>query len=369
MHSNFKNRYLIALSFLEAFGNKTLAKLISKTGSAEELWNASAAELYEIDGVRAASIEKFLNKRSTVSPDEIAEKLTAKNINTLSQNCEDYPYVLKQIHNAPLILFYKGDIKFLQQGRNLGIVGSRKASNYINDAISKIISDLKESGINIISGFAAGVDACAHKSALDNGLSTAGVMGCGLDTIYPASNKRLFTEILEKNGVLISEYFPNALPDTWRFPLRNRIISGLSSGVIIAEAGLKSGALITANYALEQNREVMCIPGAINNPNTAGIFELIKQGAPIVTCGDDIFENLNWNKKEKISNEKNNLIHELLDIEKKVYEILKLEPKQFDELLNESELNTNELMVTLTTLEISGLIKQLPGQRFERAYV
>lgn len=362
-----ETKYLTAVSYLEVFSNKTLNKLINAFGSANELWNASAADLYSIEGLRSQSIEKYISKRNTSCPDKINEELEKKKISALTINSVEYPEQLRQIYDAPMVIYYKGNISLLQSPANLAFVGSRKASNYINDIIYKMLSELSIPELNIISGFAAGVDTFAHTAALANGLSTTAVMGSGLDVIYPSSNKGLYQRILDNNGLLLSEYPPKAKPDAWRFPQRNRIVSGLSKGIVVAEAGIKSGALITARLALEQGREVMCIPGAINNPNTEGVYELIKDGAPVITCSKDILECLGWHCNSGFRKENNNIKIELLDNEQKVYDILKLESKQFDDLLNQTQINIDELLVILTNLEISGLIRQLPGQRFETA--
>jgi DNA processing protein len=330
----------------------------------KEAWLATNADLLVIENIKYEKIQKFIEARKTINPDEVLEEIAKKEIKVLTLQDDNYPYLLKQIYNPPAVLFIKGNLESCNLDKTLAIVGSRKASHYITDIVSKIIDDIRGTDITIVSGMALGVDSCAHKAALKNNLKTIAVLGAGFDYIYPKSNKSLFNEILENNGAVITEYYPNDPPEPWKFPVRNRIISGLSVGTLIAEAGLKSGALITANLCLEQNRELMCIPGLVTNPNTEGIHELIKNGAGLVTNAKDIFDNLNWLCIGNAEKNENNFKIDLLDNEKKIYEILSLEPFNFDELLNQSKLNAQELMVVLTSLEINGIIKQLPGQKY-----
>ena len=216
-----------------------------------------------------------------------------------------------------------------------------------------------------MSGLASGIDTTAHRCALKHKLKTIGVIASGFDYTYPASNKDLYREIEEGGGAVVTEYYPTFEPLKFRFPERNRIVSGISYGTLVAEASLKSGALITANLTLEQGRELMCIPGLITNPNTEGIYKLLKNGATLVTCAQDILEALNWEIKpaEQLKMD----LSDLNEDEQKVVDAIEIEEKGFDEIINLTKINTDDLLMILTTLELKGIIKQTAGDRYKKA--
>lgn len=361
-------KYWLGFSKLYSIGTIHLMKMLDHFGSIEEAWHATTGDLLEIEGFRSSTIKKFIEeKKSVTNLEKLEEEIRKKDIKVITLEEEDYPYYLKQIYDPPIALFIKGSFKMIDPEKCLAIVGSRRASNYIQQVIKKIVLDLKGTDITIVSGGAVGVDSCAHNAAVEANLPTIAVLASGFDHIYPSSNKQLFKNIIEKNGAIITEYFPDTPPLPMRFPRRNRIISGLSQGTLVAEAGLKSGALITANMCLEQNRELMCIPGLVTNPNTDGINKLINEGASVVSKAENILEKLGWSDcKININFNKNNNI-KLLDNEKKIYDILTLsggEQLSFDKLVEDSKLSVDELMTTLTTMELNGIITQLPGQNF-----
>ena len=228
--------------------------------------------------------------------------------------------------------------------------------------MTKVISELQNTDICIVSGLASGIDTTAHLAAINNNLKTIGVIASGFDFVYPTANKELYKKIEDNYGAIISEYYPTFEPIKFRFPQRNRIVSGLSYGTLLAEASLKSGALITANLTLEQGRELMCIPGLITNPNTEGIYKLLKNGATLVTCADDILEALGW----EIKIEQQSLFSkiDLSEEEQKIYEALEIEDKGVDELQTYSKMSVDNLLMYLTTMELKGIIKQVDGDRY-----
>lgn len=272
--------------------------------------------------------------------------------------------MLKHISNPPVVLYYKGDLFSCNLEKTLAVVGSRRASSYAKEALTKIISELENTDICIVSGLASGIDTTAHVAALDSNLKTIGVIASGFDYTYPAANKSLYEKIEDGNGAVVSEYYPTFEPLKFRFPQRNRIVSGLSFGTLVAEASLKSGALITSNLTLEQGRELMCIPGLITNPNTQGIYKLLKNGASIVTCADDILEALNW----EIKTEQKSLfeVPDLTEDEMKIYKALEIEEKGADELMFITKIHLDNLLMYLTTMELKGIIKQVDGDRYKR---
>lgn len=297
----------------------------------------------------------FLKKRDELDIEECFKKAFLDDeVGIVTFEDEKYPPLLKEIPDFPLSLYYKGDIENINYDYNFAVVGSRNASMDAKIALSNILKGFKNTDITIVSGLAFGIDAAAHKSALENNIKTISVVGCGLDIIYPTQNTQLFYEIINKGGVVFSEYPLKTPPLSLHFPQRNRIVVGMSKATLVGEARKKSGAMISANLTLEYNRELMCIPGNILNPNTEGIYYLIKNGAGIVSKTEDILNQMNWkfelnNKKEKF---------DLSDLHKKVFNSISKEAKTFDEIINDVKLEISQFMVILTELEIKGLIKQ-----------
>ena len=362
-------KYWLAFAKIYSIGTIHLRKMLDHFGNIEASWLAAPAELQRIEGFSAGVIEKFSAERNALQClDCLEETVVNKDIQVITLEDENYPFYLKQIYDPPVALFIKGSLDRLNEHRSLAIVGSRKASHYIKEVLKKLIAEFKGTDVTIISGMAVGVDACAHQSALDNGLNTIAVIGSGLDHIYPKQNKELFKKIIDAGGAVITEYFPDKMASPMTFPRRNRIISGLSQGTLVGEAGLKSGALITARLCLDHNRELMCIPGMVTNPNTEGTYKLIKEGAAVVTKAEDILNQLNWEIKTGIQTDYSKNTDPAFENskEKVIYDLLDLEPKSFDTILAEAKMGIDELMLALTSLELDGTIKQLPGQQFVR---
>lgn len=294
--------------------------------------------------------KSFFSKKEKIEPERELHEALKKGYKILPY--EDFPELLKEIPDFPLALYYKGELSNVNFSRTLAVVGSRKASENAKESLGAIISGMQGSNITIVSGLAYGIDAKAHQSAIKNGLKTIGVIGSGLDFEYPSSNKNLYREIIEDAGVVFSEFAPSMPPVAHNFPLRNRIVTGLSYATLVAEAALKSGAMISANLTLEQNRELMCMPGLISNPNCEGIYHLLKNGASLITCAKDIFECLSWDFDESIKN------IELAGLEKNIFDTISIEPENFDKLYSKLNVTAGELMVCLTQMELKGLIKQ-----------
>lgn len=356
------DKYWIALSSIEELSSSFIQRLYNYFGNIEKAYNAN--DLSCIDGLSIKKSEKFLRLRDKTDPDKTMQELLKRGVKYLTFEDENYPYMLKNIDNPPSVLYYKGDLFDCNLDRTLAVVGSRRATSYAKDALAKIISELNGTDICIVSGLASGIDTTAHMTALDNNLKTIGVIASGFDYTYPASNKELYKRIEDGNGAVVSEYYPTFEPLKFRFPQRNRIVSGLSYGTLVAEASLKSGALITANLTLEQGRELMCIPGLITNPNTEGIYKLLKNGAALVTCADDVLEILDWEVKLEQQNLFN--LPELSENEQRIYEALKIEDKCVDELQAFTRLSIDDLLTYLTTMELKGIIKQVDGDRYRK---
>ena len=359
-----KSKYWIAFSSMEQIDSRFIQRLYNYFGDIELAFNATLSDLSQIDGLNIKKAETFIDLRNKINPDKVLEQVTQRNIKYLTFEDEKYPQMLKNIENPPMVLYYKGNLDDCNLEKTLAVVGSRKASYHAKEELNKIISQLSGTDICIVSGLAAGIDSQAHLSALDNNIKTIGVIASGLDFYYPTSNKHLYERIENGNGAVISEYFPTFEPLKFRFPQRNRIVSGLSYGTLVAEASLKSGALITANLTLEQGRELMCMPGLISNPNTEGIYKLLKNGATLVTSAEDILNALNWEiKQTKVAQLE---LPQLTDSEIKIFEALEIEEKGVDELLVLTKLSVEDLLTDLTTMELKGIIKQVSGDRYKK---
>ena len=367
-----KEKYWIAFSSIAELDSKFIQNLYEYFGDIKLAYNASLEELSKIEGILKKKVDIFLQKRETINIDTTFNEVLKRDIKILTFEDEKYPYMLKNIDNPPMVIYYKGDLFSCNLEKTLAVVGSRRMSYNGKESLKKIISELNDTDLCIVSGLAAGADTAAHRFALDNNLKTIGVIASGFDFIYPSSNKSLYEEIINGNGAVLTEYYPTFEPLKFRFPQRNRIVSGLSYGTLVVEAALKSGALITANLTLEQGRELLCIPGLITNPNTEGIYKLIKTGATIVTESSDILNALNWTlgvqqtlfDTENIENieEDDNLTID----EKKILYTIDIEPKSFDEIQKETNLSVDELLMNLTTLELKGKLEQTLGDRYKK---
>lgn len=358
-----KKKYWVAFSSIEEVDSKFIQRLYNYFGDIETAYNASLNDLSQIEGLNVKKAQTFIEKRDKVNPDKVLDEIIQRKLTFLTFDDENYPYMLKNISDPPMVLYVKGDLKLCNLDKTLAVVGSRKASTNAKDVLAKILGELRNTDVCIVSGLASGIDTTAHQGALVNNLKTIGVVASGFDFVYPTSNRDLYKKIEDGNGAIISEYFPTFQPLQFRFPQRNRIVSGLSYGTLVAEAAIRSGALITANLCLEQGRELMCIPGLVSNPNTEGIYKLLKQGATMVTCANDILSALNW--EVKAEKQLKMALCEFSQDEKKVLASIEIEPKGFDKISSETGINFNELLACLTNLEILGTIKQIEGEKYK----
>ncbi|MDO8507776.1 MAG: DNA-processing protein DprA [bacterium] len=300
-------------------------------------------------------VEKLLKERQAIDPDVLVESLQRLDIKALTILDDNYPKLLKEIFSPPVVLYYRGNIDVLS-APSIAVVGSRKITTYGKNATEKIVSGLAQAGYVVVSGMALGVDTFVHETTLLEQGKTVAVLGCGLDKPYPVTNTNLFKKIIESGGVVISEYMPGKPPLKQHFPARNRIISGLSQGILVVEANIRSGALITARDALEQNRDVFAIPGPIFGESSSGTNKLLKMGANLITEAEDIFEFYghtakNGTVKSKPSNEN----------EAAVFGILEDGEKHIDEIIKGSGKESQLIISTLTLMEIKGKVKNLGG--------
>jgi DNA processing protein len=304
--------------------------------------------------------------RKTVKPDAIAAGLDKLAIRALTLLDEEYPAALREVADPPPVLFVRGTLE-PRDHPAVALVGTRRASSYGISVADRLARDLARAGVTIVSGLAKGIDTVAHQAAIDVGGRTIAVLGNGLDQIYPPENSRLAHRIVDTYaGALVAEFAPGVPPDAVNFPRRNRIISGLSTATLIVEAGEKSGALITADFALEQGRDVLAVPGPIFSPGSVGPNELLKQGATPVTSAEDVLRLLNT---EYSLPQPAGVAHELPPLrphETAVLQALGDEPRHIDELTRAAGLRAAETSAALTSLELTGLARQVGPMLYTR---
>lgn len=356
-----QTKYLLALNAHEKIGSQTLKKVLASfEENPTKVWQADYHTLYEKVDQKIAQL--VIEAKEQFNPDEEIEKLQRLNIGYITMYDKEYPALLKEVHDHPAILYIKGDITALKTP-SIAVVGSRKFTHYGQKVAYDLSKKCAEAGLCIVSGLALGIDAVAHKAALDTGGITIGVLGCGLDTLYPASNLNLAKEIIEKGGAVISEFPPGMPPMQYNFPARNRIIAGLTLGTLVIEAAEKSGALITAYQALEYNREVFAVPGNIDSETSMGTNLLIQKGAKPVMTAEDIFDDLNIEVKKSEQKAKDLLPES--EEEKVIIKILKQGEKNINDIVLESKLNIIAVNTTLSMMEMKGIVDNVGGGRYK----
>ncbi|MCX7667640.1 MAG: DNA-processing protein DprA [Atribacterota bacterium] len=352
--------FWIAFSHVRGIGPVRFRKLLEFFGSVKEAFYASEKALEEAVGKVAASL--IIEARQNLQPESLYEEVERENLQVLTIEDEAYPALLKNTYRPPFLLYLKGSFDFSRFERYLAIVGTRNPTPYGRKVAQVLSRDLSEYFV-IVSGLALGIDGEAHRAVVEKGGITIGVLGNGLRRVYPATHFRLACEIIEKGGALLSEYPPSWEPCPENFPPRNRIISGLSQGVVVVEAPRRSGAMITASFALEEGREVMAVPGPVFSPQSEGTNALIAQGARLVQSAQDVCEALGllWKKREETL-EKN----ELGEKEKHLFSLIDYQGKFKEELLEQVSWPEGEFFQTLLALEMKGLIQEVWGGKVVR---
>jgi DNA processing protein len=352
-------------------GSRTIYLLLERFQfSALDLFNAEREELRSIDpdNFPAPLIDYFISERQKLDPEKLlAEVRKTPDVGILAFGDWNYPPCLRHVSagQAPWCLFYRGNLTPLSFNGIVGVVGTRNPSAYGQRIAKDVARGLAENAAVVASGLAIGVDSLAHWGAIEGGGKTIAVVATGPDLCYPSSNKRLYNAIIEGNGLVISEYLPGTHAEKWHFPARNRIISGISTGVVVVEAGKESGALITARIASEDSRAVFAFPGRIDSPTSEGTNKLIQSTkAMLVTNHFDILHELGW-VKARIND--TDTIVELYGNERTIYDMLSAEPTHFDVLCERSGLSVGEMSAALTMLELAGLVGRHPGDWYSRA--
>jgi len=370
MKDNLK--YWLAINKVPNLGPVTIKKLWDHYGNIKAVWEADEKSIWRIEGLSKPAVKAFVENRSKIDLNAELDAVNNKKIKAYAIEDEGYPVLLKNIYDPPPVLYVRGSI-LKSDEKALAIVGTRKASRHGLEFAKKLAAELASLNITIVSGFATGIDTAAHHGALEAKGRTIAVFGCGVDIIYPPGNMNLVDKI-EASGAMVSEFPMGTGTEKGNFPRRNRIISGLSLGVIVVEGHYDSGAMITAKQALEQGREVFAVPGNVELDQSKGPHWLIKQGAKLVESVDDVLEEL----KSQIPSTKSQTISksqyqnsntersysDLSSAEQKIVAVLSFDPKHIDAISSETGFSTSQVSGMLMVLEINKIIKQLPGKLF-----
>ncbi|MEJ5300113.1 MAG: DNA-processing protein DprA [Thermodesulforhabdaceae bacterium] len=368
----------LTLALIPELGPRSLWKLYQAMGSVDAIINASEEELFARAPIKLKTARAVARKQTIRDPENELDLLLKKGVDFITWEDETYPPPLRHIPDPPLFLFARGCYRS-DHATALAIVGTRNASVKGILFAERLASDLAALGITVVSGLAIGIDSAVHRGALKAGGQTIAVMGSGLDVPYPRANRDLIDRIAD-SGVVFSEYPLGTPPEKWRFPLRNRIVSGLSMGVVVVEAGLKSGALITARLALDQGRDVFAVPGAVSDERSAGTNKLIKDGAKLVEDIKDILDEYPFLQKlapqnhvagkQPVTQMINKKAHcevpsqSAEGDELKVLQTLSDKPQHIDHICEKTGLSCATVLSILTMLELRGLVRQLPGKYF-----
>lgn len=365
-------KYVYFLMNVNKLGNTRIKNILFRLKDPYDFFNCSQNDLRKIEGIDhslSRDIIDSVKKRRNydIECEKLISDAEKKNINISCILDKEYPDNLRKIFDAPVLLYYKGKLDRSDKF-SLSIVGTRNPTEYGKYTCEKFTEKLSKLGIPVISGFARGIDTIVHKVCLKNDNLTYAVFGCGADVIYPSDNRKLYSELIER-GAVVSEFPVSSQPEKVNFPKRNRIISGISLGSLIIESGIKGGSLLTAEFAIDQNKEVFAVPGYINSRQSEGTNELIKKGqAKLVTRIEDILEELEIKLKPYLKKELINttvkITEDLNESEKKIYEVIEYELMHIDKINEVTGLPVSDCLVNLLSLEFKGLIRQSPGKNF-----
>jgi DNA processing protein len=353
-------KYWLGFNLAKGIGPSRLAQLLDRFGSIQAAWRAPISEL-SVLGIDRRSINSLEETRTHVNLDDELVKVKRAGIELLTWESPGYPRYLREIPNAPPLLYMMGGLIRADQWA-LAVVGTRRLTAYGRQITRELVSGLVRHQVTIVSGLAKGIDAEAHKIALESGGRTIAVLGSGLDRIYPSVNRKIASQIIKDRGAILTDYSLGTAPEAKNFPPRNRIISGLAMGVLVIEAGERSGALITAEFGLEQDREIFAVPGNINSLASRGTNRLIQQGAKLVQSVEDILEELNLAMiPERLKAEK--ILPETPE-EALILDHLSRQPQHIDELTNRVELPAALVSSTLTMMELKGMVQQVGAMNY-----
>lgn len=356
----------LTLSLVPGLGVSGFRRLVETLGSATAVFKSRRQDLMQIPGLRSEAISAILNSPPYKEAEAELKQVERLGLHLMCFGDSDYPPLLANIYKPPMVLYVKGNPGLLRR-EGLAVVGSRAATSYGLKIARELSGKLAAMGVVIFSGLALGIDTAAHAGTLEAGGKTVAVLGCGVDVCYPKSNWRLADQIAE-TGALVSQYRLGTQPDAFRFPERNRIISGLGRGVLVVEAAQRSGSLITARLALEEGREVFAIPGRVDSSKSAGTHRLLQEGAKLVGGIDDILDEMGWvvvgsgkgQKQVSVESQPESIEPD----EAKILAVLDVYPKHIDTIILQAKLGAAKVNELLLRLELHGLVEALPGQQY-----
>lgn len=351
--------YWIGFNLVKGIGSVRLQGLLDFFGSLEIAWQAPADAL-RAAGLSQKLVENMVQVRHGADLEQIYENILKKGIQVLTWDEDAYPRRLKNIDQPPPVIYVRGTLA-AEDDYAVAIVGTRRCTIYGRQVTEELAAYLAQNGITVVSGLARGIDTFAHQAALNAGGRTLAVLGCGVDIIYPPENRRLGEQVIA-SGALVSDYAPGTRPDGPNFPPRNRIISGLTLATVVVEAGATSGALITAEFAANQGREVFAVPGNINAPHSLGTNRLIQQGAHPLLKMEDVLEVLNLEKA--VEHQAARLVLPANETEAQLLRILTTEPQHVDEIVARSALPVESVSATLAMMELKGMVRQVGGMNY-----
>lgn len=352
-------RYWVGFNLVKGIGSARMRLILDAFGDARSAWEASP-ELLQSAGITPKVLDTLLKVRASVSLDLVWERIQAQGINVLTWDDAEYPARLTEVPQPPPVLYLRGELAPADDF-SVAVVGTRRVTPYGKQVAEEIAAHLARSGVTVVSGLARGVDALAHRAAIQAGGRTLAVLGCGVDRIYPPENRQLAEQICQ-HGAMLSDYAPGTAPDAANFPPRNRIISGLSRAIVVVEAGQSSGALITAAFAAEQGREVFAVPGNIYAPQSIGANLLIEQGArPYLSCAK-LLDILNLTQAVEQGIARVALPSDA--VEAQLYAALSNEPLHVDEIRQQTELPIEQVSAALVMMELKGLVRQVGGMQY-----
>ncbi|MFC1844427.1 DNA-processing protein DprA [Thermodesulfobacteriota bacterium] len=363
----------LRLHLVPGMGPVTCKKLVTHYGSAKKALSAGSSGLAAVTPLRQETVTALFGQERQQLEDLVnkeIERAEKKNISIIPFGAPLYPDLLEKIHDPPVVLYVKGNPEVLNC-MGLGIVGSRASTVYGRSVAEQMAKNLASQGFTIISGLALGIDTAAHAGALAAEGKTVAVLGCGLDIVYPPSNRNLYEQITSA-GAVVSEYPLGTKPDSFRFPARNRIISGMSIGIVVVEAAKRSGSLITASHALEQGREVFAVPGRIDSVKSAGTHTLLQQGAKLVHSINDIVEEFSMTAMQPqnvdTDREKDEqvFLENLSREEAEMFGFIETYPRSFDEIVTVSGFSAQQTNELLLLLELKGIVQALPGKNYQK---
>lgn len=354
--------YWLGFHLVPGIGATRVARLIEHFGSLERAWHAGVEHLRGA-GLNERAAQSLAATRKRISLDREMARLDQAGVHIRTLGGEDYPRLLREIPSPPLVLYVRGTLDARDE-HAIGVVGTRRVSAYGREMARRLSGDLAAAGLTIVSGLARGVDAVAHQTTLDHGGRTIAVFGCGLDTIYPPEHRRLAEQIAQQ-GALVSEFPLGTRPEASNFPVRNRLISGLSLGVVVVEAPRRSGALITANFAADQGRNVYAVPGSALSAGSEGPLQLLRDGATLAASADDVLADLNMPVRQTAFEVRQAL--PASNEEARILALLDLEPRHIDEVAMEGGIGIHRLSALLLEMQLKGLVRNVGAQHYVRA--